>query len=47
MLDKEIFFIKEIQPSNSKLNRFRNKYHSDNTINSNRNIKNKLINKKL
>lgn len=47
MVGKEIFFTEEIQPKHSNSNRFRSKCHSDNTLDSNRNIGNGLGNKEL
>lgn len=47
MVGKEISFTEEIQPKHSNSNRFRSKCHSDNTLDSNRNIGNGLGNKEL
>lgn len=46
MIGEEIFFTKEILPNHSNPNCFSSKYHNDNAIDNNRNIGNRLGNKK-
>lgn len=47
MVDKEIPFTKEIQPNSSNPDCYKSECHNDNAIDSNRNVKNGLGNKKL
>lgn len=47
VMDKEIPFMKEIQPNHYNPNYSKSKYHDNNTVNNNCNIKNILSNKEL
>lgn len=47
IMGKEISFTEEIQPNHSNLNRFRSKCHSDNIVDSNHHVRNRLGDKEF
>lgn len=47
MVGKEISLPEEIQPNHSNSNRSGSRCHGDNTVDSNRNVENRLSDKKL